>query len=109
MGFFKKEGLDVIDYTLLEKKGILKKTQQKSDVLDFTNASSNTASSSSASSPTDFASFFGSPTANPASQASNSIPDSDVNALKIKLDDFEYKLEKLLERLASIESKLSSN
>lgn len=144
MSLFKKEG-DYIDYTLLQKKGILKIKDQSSvnDLIDFTQQSnpSTQISGSSQSTPlsqsqspgSDFGSFFGSSEANPPapsniqsgyespfasldnpspqSQSSNynSTSNSDVSALRIKLDDFEFKIEKLLERLAKIESKLGSS
>jgi len=116
--------IDFIDYTMLQKRGFLKKAPEaKSDIkvnsdgmIDFTqmqntssNASTNTASTSS--SPFDFLNSMAgvgasSPSSIPAIFSSSSDTNSELNALKFKLEDTEYKLERLVERLAKIEEKL---
>ena len=128
MSLFKNEGLDYIDYTLLKKKGILKIKDNNNDigVIDLTQISSPPSSlQTSQSSGSGFGSFFGSADASPPSSPSSSTSyfdnspssstssaqsssssNSDLSALKIKLEDFEYKIEKLLERLSKIESRL---
>lgn len=143
MSLFKNESLDYVDYTLLQKKGILKVKEQKNDIIDYTSTFTQANSAPSApadltapqsqasSQASDFGSFFGSVDANPPSNVSgtyespfsaldnpnSTLPSAastthltnhpDINALKIKLEDFEYKVERLLERLAKIESKLT--
>lgn len=136
MGFFKNEGLDYMDYTLLKKKGLLKINEPKNDVIDYTKVQPSYATQVAPSHPSDFGSFFGSVDASPSSNVSASLEDpfaslnspssppplpssplapgnaqsdSHISALKIKLEDLEYKLEKLLERLSKIESKLGNS
>ena len=116
MGLFSKKG-DYIDYSLLQKRGLLKVSPKKeNDFLDLTRQqaekvfSNNSASNASGSNP--LASFF-----DDSSSASNSLSSSsssgittygnespaDLSSLKIKIEDIEYKLERLIERLNRLE------
>lgn len=125
-------GDEFIDYTLLKRKGLLKVEEPKGDI-DYTQCISNppaTSSSSGSSSPS-FGDFFGTSSSSGPGEMNTDIPNpfsgldsqtpgglpgpsmpspggsgdelKEMNALKIKLDDLEYKLEKLLERLGKIE------
>ena len=120
--------IDYFDYTLLQKKGLLKiEEQPKEEIVkvdnqgfvDFTQSinrvSSSTASAPSASSAPagDMFGFLDNPTSSSPSSSiygnsssTSSDNNSDVNALRLKLDDTEYKLERLIERFARIEEKL---
>jgi len=125
--------IDYFDYTLLQKKGLLKIEEEPKEenvkidnqgFVDFTQSansvSSSTASVSSASSAPvgDMFGFLDSPTSSSANSSSSAVygnssissssgdTNSDINALRLKLDDTEYKLERLIERLARIEEKI---
>ena len=122
--------VDYFDYTLLQKKGLLKIEEQPKEesvkvdnqgFVDFTqstNSVSSSSQSSSSSAPADnMFGFLDNPasSSNPSTSSSiygnsssstSSDNNSDVNALRLKLDDTEYKLERLIERLAKIEEKL---
>ncbi|MEI6731892.1 MAG: hypothetical protein WCK90_04385 [archaeon] len=143
---------DMIDYTLLHKRGLLKLPDIKSSgkvsvdkegFVSFNENASSELPSSSLLSPTaapatdfwsmgtntspvaqtssvDTSSPFGfldnaasaSPSqsyfdSQPSLSASASSSPSDLNALRIKLEDTEYKLERALERLAILESKIN--
>jgi hypothetical protein len=160
MGLF-SGGDDYVDYTLLQKKGLLQAEQGASkDVSDFSNqrasqspdallnsdgymnfgsnatsdnetgvanpfAGSNETSSASNESADPLAGFFGgvsnevptsssesvssgyfgSADSNETSSASSMDNSSEVSALKIKIEDMEYKLERALERIDSFENK----
>lgn len=109
-------GVDLIDFTALQKRGLLKNyvEEKEVDLIDFSKSvSSQTTQTNnnplsffdSVSSPTTpAASFFDVPSSNSSTPVLNAVED---NSFKIKLDDFEYKMEKLLERLDKIESKIS--
>src|SRR3989338_2362201 len=121
--------IDYFDYTLIQKKGLLKiKEQPKEDnikidnrgFVDFTNASqtssSSTADSAAPTAPSgDMFGFLDNMASvgasNPSTSASlfggTSNADSEIATLKVKLDDTQYKLDRLIERLERIESKLS--
>ncbi|MEK6888634.1 MAG: hypothetical protein AABW80_00840 [Nanoarchaeota archaeon] len=116
MGIFSKRG-DYIDYSLLQKRGLLKPQPKKeNDFLDltrqqadrvFTEANSNLPSNASSSNP--LASFFDSAQNNspnmPTSQGITAYGNdsSDVNSLKLKIEDLEFKIERLIERLNGLE------
>ncbi len=109
MGLFKKRG-EFIDYTLLQKRGLLKVSEMKQSesvkssngFLDFTQTANSSANTSSAPADSPF-SFLDN-----AAQASagNGTSHPDLNALKLKIEDIEYKIERLLERLSGIEYKI---
>ena len=124
MVWFRKK--DVVDLTRLQKQGILQKvkeieSQGDDSVMDL--SPSTPTSSSEDSNP--LAGFFGNmDTGASASttetnlsetkygsytdrlRAARSAKVSDINALKIKLEDTEYKLERALEKISIIESRL---
>lgn len=132
MALIKRRGLDTIDYTLLQKKGFIKKPAEKkslfnvnsSGIVDFTSVAkeNNALSSSQAtvqSEPSSPLSFFDSfsqnagTIANSGSEISTATnflnqSDSEVNFLKIKIDDLEYKLAQLVDKLSLIECKLGN-
>lgn len=94
MGIFKEKGVDIIDYILLKKKGILKDKEETSNApLPSAHASQN----QFANNPFGFLDNASTPSATPSSS------DADLSALKLKIEDVEYKIERLLERLAKIE------
>ena len=112
MGFFKKND-EVLDLTLLQKKGILKKAMQQDEepnygkTIDLTQSPSTPGQSpASSNSPFDFLDTLAqSNQSNSQTQLNNS---EDLQHLKIKFEDIEYKMERLIEKLARIESKLES-
>lgn len=128
MGLWKKRrsnSEDIIDLTLLQKRGILQRLSRENsaktqrDIVDFTKTrgsespspaslfdalneraveSAQTTQSPSAES------FFPSFTA----QEQQTDSAKEVNQLKIKIDDIEYKFSRLLERLQRLEAALES-
>ena len=118
---FNKRG-EVVDFTLLQK---LKKKHSKSSLgqaateapsvpsvggfLDFTSVapqSSNTGTQDTQSSTFGFLSDFAS-SAQTAQDVTSKLgnPDAEVNALRLKIEDVEFKLDRLLERLSEIETR----
>ncbi len=123
MGIFNKGG-DVLDLTLLQKRGILKKQENKGlscnvpDVIDLTKIPlENTIQPPSvqqSSSPFDFLSNLAH--SSPSIQENTNqfeIPkthsNQDLDDFKVKMDNLEYKLDRFLERLDKIEEKLSKS
>ncbi len=107
MGLFRKKGdMDFLDYTLLQKKGLLKVPAKQTDMLDLTMRGV----SSPATSATNPFGFLDSMAgaANSLSVASGTGGAPEFSSLKLKLEDVEYKLERLVDRLALIESKLEA-
>ncbi len=127
MSWFKKR--DVIDLTRLQKQGVLERSKQieegkqnpnsSSGVLDLSPSQPSTGDSNP------LAGFFGnvdssssfsteSENKNETSygsytdrlRAARNSKTDEINSLKIKLEDTEYKLEKVLEKLGIIESRL---
>ena len=126
-------GVDYVDYTALQKRGLLKKEyfedQKEMELVDLTKNSmpsisdtnstltSNTnplsffdnVGSNSSSSPV--TSFFDNPIQGPSNPISppeglGGSGSDDLSALKIKIDDFEYKFSRLIDRLEKIETRL---
>lgn len=116
---------DYVDYTLLKKRGLLKESENTvksespgSGFIDFTsssntNNSSNSSSQASVGNPFDLLSSLTSSTNNSSSvnESSNSMAgiypnnsssNEDFNALKLKIEDLEYKLQRLIERIDSM-------
>ncbi len=106
---------DIIDFTMLHKKGILQRAMRKNEldnansksegsVVDFTKTNFSAGDSSSASpiASNHLAGFFGS-----VNSGSSIVESLDFGSLKIKLEDAEYKLERALERLDVLERKLA--
>jgi hypothetical protein len=128
MGLFGKD--EVVDYTLLAKKGLLKLPEKKKIELkteggfvDFTSmhsASENAAAempaevsaAGSAGSAMPDLGFLGSlagagSSAESSSSAALSASSPDMSTLRVKIDDMEYKLDRFIERLDKIEEKIS--
>lgn len=129
MAILGRRGGDFIDLVELQKRGLMKKSERKlpsnmkvnsdgsieflanstssvtpiSDSNQFSQTGTNTSSpfgfldSVSSTSSTN---SFGS------NMTNNTTGSSDVSSLRIKLDDFDFKFEKLMERIEKIESKL---
>ena len=133
MGVFGKED-EYMDYTLLKKKGILKlkkeetlkNTKMEGGFIDFTamrnepqtsSTNSTTATnnfgfladmaSASSSNPSLLANFDSAMSSNPTSNLSENMDGREFNALKIKVDDIDYKIDRFIERLDRLEEKLS--
>lgn len=119
MSFFKKDGADVIDFTLLQKKGLLRESDvdnsSGNEVLDLTKISTNSGISNGATSdvgnPFDMLSSLASASSStgPTYPSSNSYPNSDnsdMQNLRVKLDDLEYKFERLMEKIGKLEDEL---
>jgi len=134
MGVFGKEK-EYMDYTLLRKKGLLKmkeeqfkKEAQGADgFIDMTSKKgddstptpnnfgflSDMASASSPSGnqgspvPNPLAGFDSVAPITPSSGLSGEMDSRELNALKIKMDDLNYKIDRFLERIDKIEEKLS--
>lgn len=121
MGWFKKK--DVVDLTRLQKQGILEKSevqqQQNSNIVDLSSPSLNESDSNP------LAGFFGNIDSSPSAstdttnksestygsytsrlRAARNANTTEINALKNKLEDTEYKLERALEKLNIIEARL---
>lgn len=113
MGFSKSD--EYIDYSLLKKKGILKISEKKTlpvktegGFMDFTSfGSPNNQAASTTKEPSVNNFDFLNDMACGASQTPSQNPgdNKEVSALKIKIDDIDYKLNKLLERLEKLELK----
>ena|SRR3989344_3909828 len=119
MSVFKKKGIDIYDYTLLQKKGFIKKEESKKGVeitkdgyfvLGKNEESAEKPQSQSSSENTNPLAFFDNFSAATPTvlSASSSVGSADVDDIKVKLDDFEYKLNRLMEKLAEIETKLKN-
>jgi len=133
MAWLRKKGLDTIDYTLLAKRGLIRRSEEKPLSLkvdsrgmidltqinnegrrnDLNSTSSNVNNGNTnpfnfldnlanSSSSNNLSSDFLAP--NPKTNES----DAEIISLKIKIDDLEYKLAQLVDKLIIIESKLSS-
>jgi hypothetical protein len=108
------ESVDVIDYTLLRKKGILQRAGARSPspssssnpLASFLPSAASAPPVSPPSSPGGFFGFMDNP-ASP-SPSSSSLDASSLSALQIKVDDLDYKLQKMTEQLALLEAKLGS-
>jgi len=129
----KKKGVDIIDYTELQKRGLLKKRVEKSsqDIINFTQSqqtqqtqqTQNTEDSSALG-------FLGSmassaepsPTAQPSQQDNPflnqikenpedypGISSSQMSMIKERIDSFSYKLSRLLDRLEVVEKKIDKH
>lgn len=122
MSLFKKESSDIVDFTALQKRGILKRVVKDSSEDEDTNPQIPQSlppvfqgPGESPQSPLDMFSSLdilasSAPSQIPSSaMAINGLSESDLSSLKLKVDDLEFKLEKLLEKLEFIEGKLPGN
>jgi len=121
-----KKGVDMIDYTFLQKKGMIKKEKDKKSsfkvnsqgLIDLTSATSeqvNAANTSENSNPFSFLDNLaqGSGEGSSSNGLLNSsseqgVDNVEVSSLKIKIDDLEYKISTLVDKLSMIESKLEN-
>ena len=133
MGIINRKGVETIDYTLLQKKCFIKQREvdnhglkvDSKGMLDFTSFSQPVKnenviqiSSENSISPFSFldnavqTSSSNSPLSDSFSPqsltATNSDNGSEINAVKIKIDDLEFKLTQLVDKLLLIESKLDN-
>lgn len=108
--FKKKEGIDVLDLTLLQKRGILKVPEIKEDFIDLTKSqnTSNETASSSAASPFSFLDSLAQSNSTSSTSNITSNNSAEVSNLRVQIDNLEFKIERLLERLDKIESKLGN-
>ena len=112
MGLFKKRSTTVVDLTALQKSGTLQRSRAiaknnssttSNEFIDLTNSSQSISPASSTSPNLDFLSSL----AGASAESENSENSNDnSHHLKIKIEDLEYKLERLIERLEKVESKL---
>lgn len=130
MAIFKKND-EVYDYTLLQRKGFLKKEEEKKPLGKVTkdgyfelgsnesvevktetptassgsvNFFENFAPTTTAAEPSPLASFD---SVFPSAPSIPSAQNVDAQDLAVKIDDFEYKLNRISDKLAEIEEKLS--
>ena len=112
MGLFRKESNDIVDFTLLQKRGILKKETTTNRPLTA-NPSANFIDVTSSSSPTssthapDLLGFLDANASQPSLSPSPPLEHSELQPLKVKIDDLEFKLERLLEKISEVENKLT--
>jgi hypothetical protein len=128
MSFFRKKSKEVVDLTKLRESGVFQRSQEiasrrkdnssSSDVVDLSSSSSVPTEVIPDSGGNDFLSALagaGSTSVNSNATESRVVSRlksaresnvGSVNAMKNKLEDMEYKFDRLMERLARIESKL---
>lgn len=117
MSLFKKNSsLDVVDFTALQKRGILDKAikeeqidnEQSIKILQPAAAPSQSTfqTNPQASQGSDMFSAMDS-LAGSQSSSSNNLSDSDLSSLKLKVEDLEFKLERLLEKLETLENSIN--
>ena len=101
MRLLKKKESNFIDFTLLEKKGIIKKYLE-----DEANKKIDAAAQKTPGLESPFSFLDSIASASKSEPPAINEGNQDINAIKIKIDDMEYKLERFLEKLTLIESKL---
>lgn len=123
MSFFRRNRGDVIDFVELQKRGLLEAARaveadsripmSKEGIVDFSalaNANSSSGGSVGSNSGGGFLGFLDSPSSSSDSSFSNSMSNTNSNRgdeishLKVKIEDLEFKLDRLMEKLARIES-----
>jgi hypothetical protein len=124
MGILGKRGNspDIIDFTLLQKRGLIKKQRKARDILDLTagqavqqslNEEISKQGSEAGASPLSFldnlagassesGSYFDSENKGELSEEKS----AEINTLRVKLEDLEYKLERLMEKFNKIGERL---
>ncbi|MEK6848059.1 MAG: hypothetical protein AABX65_00310 [Nanoarchaeota archaeon] len=119
MGFLRKKDSvpDLLDLTLLQKRGILQKSQQlqkqdelirENEVVDFTYKGLPDESASEAVNPLGFLDSLAKSASLSEPKALNfKMSNTDIQSIRVKIDDLEYKLGRLLDKISLIESKLS--
>jgi len=121
MGFFgKKNNKEVIDFTELQRRGVIREQSVKNepDVVDLSSISGSSVNSESSSNPAgDFLSSLAGVGASEGANFGSSVTDSlrdararnvnpQINEIKIKVEDNEYKLKDLSEKILELERKL---
>ena len=133
MGLFRKKGPEIIDYTLLEKRGFIKKSKEKKLPFKINSGgcielaeggriskSEETATNNInkenqnpfnfldniARASSDSTTFVNNDVV--GMNDSNSNLPSEFNSMKVKMDDLEYKLETFIEKLNLIEEKIAN-
>ena len=123
MGFLRKEtGVDILDLTLLQKKGLLRIPESRfADVVDLTMLPQ---APPSLPQPIPLGPISPTPVAdNPfgmldnltnsslnssiQTNAESAVDSTTFNALRLKLDDVEYKLERLVEKFSLLDERLA--
>ena len=115
MGFFRKRKLDVVDFTSSPRRAVPEarsRPEINSDVVDFSSSSSAVSSSSSPN--IDFLSNL----AEADNSSSGSVTDSlrnarqknqvskELNEMKLRLEDNDYKLNSIVQKVKELEMKL---
>jgi len=114
--------LDVIDFTQLEKRGLLKqeKTQKEIGVIDFSSPSGNASAPASATNDNAFDLLSGLAQASTNTSSDNAIKGNEnisshndlsfkMDGVLNKLDDLMYKIETLSSRLAQMENRIGKD
>lgn len=111
MSFFKKKGVEIVDLTDMEKRGLLEKSKKISgssgDMIDFSSKSENLGNPAG-----DFLSNLagvgntGSVTDSLRTARKRNIENSELNEMRLKMDDNDFKLNSLIERVKELERKL---
>lgn len=110
MGLFRKKKQDVIDFSLMQKKGFLRESKaNEREVIDFSGNSAKTDSGGF-----DFLSGLanaggssGTVTESLREARRKKIESSEINELRLKLDDSDFKLKTLTERIKELERRLN--
>ncbi|MBI2451476.1 hypothetical protein HYV50_00180 [Candidatus Pacearchaeota archaeon] len=118
MGFLKSG--ELIDYTYLQKRGLLKKEEAKKREigkvtkdgyieLNSPTTVGNKQTMETLGNQFDFLDNLAGTNANSTSEGieNKNFDEMQIQHLKVKLEDFEYKLDRLIERLNEIEEKLN--
>lgn len=117
MSFFKKkDGVETIDFTALQKRGILEKKPVvvKNPLSSFVSSVQSQSSSEQTNSSFSSGDMFGALDSLAGTSSNNNISsfannEQDVNSLKVKIDDLEFKLERLLEKIDFLEKKMGNS
>jgi hypothetical protein len=120
MSLFRKESGDILDFTILQKRGLLKKDEtsktnsqinERAGSIDLTPtfpSAPQSITSVNNSQPQDLFGFLDSKSEGSSiSFTPEPTQSKEVEHLKVKIDDLEYKIERLLEKLALLESKIA--
>jgi hypothetical protein len=117
MGILRKRG-ETIDFTLWQKRGLIKVPEQKSSGLrgtidgfiDLRGTAEQAPATETANtgSQFDFLSSLASSSSSTLTPTSSfgQADGAEVNALKIKIEDLEYKIARLMERIAEMEARM---
>ena len=114
MGFFRKKKPDVIDFTSGSKRNIpeVRNSPADSEVVDFSSSSSS--SSSTSSSDVDFLGHLAGADTSSSGSVTDSLRtarqrnqmDKELSEMKLKLDDNDYKLNNIVQKVKELEMRL---